>query len=83
MIDAHYLEEIGLTSEQIEELLRARSRERRLRSALLREGFAVGAVEGILADIPLKDAGSEELILEKIRTEYHDLIVPTHHKRMI
>ena len=80
MIDNKFLQQIGLTEDQITILLEALDKESRFRKLL--ESEHVGHIETImkLMDMNKIDLSNEALLREKIRIEYDDMI-PAYYKK--
>lgn len=74
MISRKYMERIGLTEDQITLLMDAQEKESRFRRIL--ESENVTHTEAIikLTDMETLDLSNEDLIREKVRIEYGDMI---------
>ena len=77
MIDDIFLQEIGLTGDQITKLRERLDQVSRYRQILLQEGVNPKYVETVLrATKPGEiDLGNEDLLREKVRVEWGDFIV--------
>lgn len=80
MIKREYMERLGLTEDQITLLMEAQDKESRYRRLL--ESEHVLHIEAIvrLTDMESLDLSNEELVREKIRVEYDDMI-PRQYKK--
>lgn len=76
MADREYLQRIGLTDDQISELMDGLHKESRFRSLLIDEGINPGIVEAISRGIRTDeiDFRDEALLREKIRAKYGKFI---------
>lgn len=74
MISREYMERLGLTEDQITLLMDAQNKESKYRRLL--ESEHVLHIEAImrLTDLEKLDLSNEDLIREKIRIEYEDMI---------
>ena len=74
MISREYMERLGLTEDQITLLMDAQSKEIKYRRLL--ESEHVLHIEAImrLTDLEKLDLSNEDLVREKIRIEYEDMI---------
>ena len=74
MISREYMERLGLTEDQITLLMDAQSKENKYRRLL--ESEHVLHIEAIMrvTDLEKMDLSNEDLIREKIRIEYEDMI---------
>lgn len=80
MISREYMERLGLTEDQITLLMEAQDKESKYRRLL--ESEHCTHVEAIvrLTDMESLDLSNEELVREKIRVEYDDMI-PRQYKK--
>ena len=80
MISREYMERLGLTEDQITLLMKAQDKESKYRRLL--ESEHVLHIEAIvrLTDMESLDLSNEELVREKIRVEYDDMI-PRQYKK--
>lgn len=80
MISREYMERLGLTEDQITLLMEAQDKESKYRRLL--ESEHVLHIEAIvrLTDMESLDLSNEELVREKIRVEYDDMI-PRQYKK--
>ena len=80
MISREYMERLGLTEDQITLLMEAQDKESKYRRLL--ESEHCTHIEAIvrLTDMESLDLGNEELVREKIRVEYDDMI-PRQYKK--
>ena len=80
MISREYMERLGLTEDQITLLMDAQSKENKYRRLL--ESEHCTHIEAIvrLTDMESLDLSNEELVREKIRVEYDDMI-PRQYKK--
>ena len=69
MIDAAFLNRIGLNEDQVKQLTDAMNCESRYRQILIQEGVSLGAVEPIIRATRLEevDLTNEPLLREKLR----------------
>ena len=77
MIDSKFLRGLGLTEDQISAVGDAMKEESRFRRLLFRSGIAFGAVDPIVRATSIEDvrSQSDDLLTEKIKAEYPDLIM--------
>ena len=77
MISREYMERLGLTEDQISAVGDAMKEESRFRRLLFRSGIAFGAVDPIVRATSIEDvrSQSDDLLTEKIKAEYPDLIM--------
>ena len=77
MIDNEYLKEIGLSEDQITILKDALKRERQYRKLLLQEGISPSIVENVVEATKNGEIDflNEDLLREKVRAEWGDLVV--------
>lgn len=77
MIDKEYLQGLGLTGEQIQLLTDALNKESRYRRILLQEKVSPGIIESIIRTTKIEeiDFGNEDLLREKVRAEWKDMIL--------
>jgi len=80
MISREYMERLGLTEDQITLLMEAQDKESKYRRLL--ESEHCTHIEAIvrLTDMESLDLSNEELVREKIRVEYDDMI-PRQYKK--
>ena len=80
MISREYMERLGLTEDQITLLMDAQNKENKYRRLL--ESEHVLHIEAIMrvTDLEKMDLSNEDLIREKIRIEYEDMI-PRQYKK--
>lgn len=76
MVSREYMERLGLTEDQIILLSKAMKKESRYRQLLSQEGIRPSVIEPIIRaeDMEKLDLSNEDLIREKIRIEWGDLI---------
>ena len=76
MISREYMERLGLTEDQITLLSEAMKKESRYRQLLSQERVSPTIIEAIMRteDLEKVDFSNEDLIREKIRIEYEDMI---------
>lgn len=76
MISREYLERLELTEDQITLLMDAMSKESRYRQILSQEGVTPSIIEPIMRTVDLEkvDFSNEDLLREKIRIEWADMI---------
>ena len=77
MIDAAFLEQIGLDPEQIRQVLAAREAEKQLRAAAVGVGIPPQIAERIADYVSMKDVpvGDPELLRILVSEEFRDLAV--------
>lgn len=83
MISREYMERLGLTEDQITLLSEAMKKESRYRQLLTQERVSPTIIEDIMRneDLEKVDFSNEELVREKIRVEYDDMI-PRQYKKV-
>lgn len=76
MINREYLERLELTEDQITLLMDAMKKESRYRQILSQEKVSPSIIEAIMKTVDLEkvDFSNEDLIREKIRIEWADMI---------
>lgn len=76
MISREYMERLGLTEDQITLLSEAMKKESRYRQLLSQERVSPTIIEAIMRteDLEKVDFSNEDLIREKIRVEWADMI---------
>lgn len=76
MISREYMERLGLTEDQITLLSEAMKKESRYRQLLSQERVSPTIIEAIMRteDLEKVDFSNEDLIREKIRIEWADMI---------
>ena len=76
MISREYMERLGLTEDQITLLSEAMKKESRYRQLLSQERVSPTIIEAIMRteDLEKVDFSNEDLIREKIKTEWADMI---------
>ncbi len=75
MVDRKFLQQIGLTEDQVTLLSDALRKESRYREILLQEGVSPSCVEKVVRVTKLEevDLSNEDLLREKVRAEWQPL----------
>lgn len=75
MVDRKFLQQIGLTEDQVTLLSDALRKESRYREILLQEGVSPSCVEKVVRATKLEeiDLSNEDLLREKVRAEWQPL----------